>query len=535
MIRALSFWVAVSFFLGASAVASDKWYGTVTFRYQQTEDNSELRETAGTTSTTEDHFAMDMTAVAHVNGGKEGTVFVRGYSRTTKSSKTVTPDSCHYTAPGLETANESGSISTVSGSSRKTIPNSWVEVEIREDGSYVIPLSISMEIPNASLKTQYHTATRSECPGSLTRSSNSSGNLHVGLAGHTLFPEGKTDKPNGDRLDGSFSKTEQTPRGRYTISSTWNLTRDRMPRVQAEPGGPYSVVRGARVRLDGSKSKGKIEKYVWIILPGEGCPAELEATSVQGSIQEFPVLCSLQGFLIVNGDGDTDRQPFFVDVTPRKWKIDFSRAGEDHFDEKILKGHLFLGKNRCAVENAEPNHFIHPGALSNSWENRGYTLSQVGEGPFAGFWFVASEELRISRRTFINQRLLPPDGEVYKLNAPTNLADMNLLIRQVRTHEKLHSDLAEERLKDGSPDFDPALRIERLFRKDREALVFDADFAVRDAESEIGKASAEQKVKDRMKGKGMREFNRGGKLIVPDPSTGGTEIIPIRSFADLDT
>src|SRR5512146_1611030 len=140
MRRALSFSVAVSFFLGASAVASDKWYGTVTFRYQQTEDNSETRETAGTTSTTEDHFTKDLTAVAHLNGGKEGAVFVRAYSLTTKSSKTVTPDSCHYTAPGLETANESGSISTVSGSTRKTFPNGWVEFEINEDGSYVIPL-----------------------------------------------------------------------------------------------------------------------------------------------------------------------------------------------------------------------------------------------------------------------------------------------------------------------------------------------------------------------------------------------------------
>ncbi len=477
---------------------------------------------------------MDVTAVAHLNGGKEGTVFVRGHSRTTKSSKSVTADSCHYVAPDLETVSESSSISTASGSTRRTIPNSWVEVQINEDGSYVIPLSIDMAIPTASLKTQTHTAGRSECPGTITSNSNSSVDLEAGLAGHAILPEGKTDKPDGDRLDGSFSMTEQTAHGRYTISATWNLTRDRLPRVQAKPGGPYSVVRGARVRLDGSKSKGKIEKYVWLILPGEGCPAEFEATSLQGSIQEFPVLCSLQGFLVVNGDGDSDRQPFFVDVTPRKWKTDFSREGEDTFDEKILKVHLFLGKNRCAVESAEPNHFIHPGAVSGSWDTKGYTLSQVGEGPFAGFWFVASETLRISRKTFINQRLLPPGGEVYKLNAATNLADMNLVIRQVRVHEKLHSDLAEERLKNGDPDFDPAVRIERLLGKDRKALAFDADFAVRDAETEIGKASAEQKVKDRLKGKReFKEFKGRGKLIVPNPTTGGTEIYPIPSFADL--
>ena len=83
MIRALSFWLVVSYFLGASAVASEKWYGTVTYRYQQTEDFAETREEAGTTSTNERHFSQDVTAVAHLNGGKEGTVFVRGQSRTT--------------------------------------------------------------------------------------------------------------------------------------------------------------------------------------------------------------------------------------------------------------------------------------------------------------------------------------------------------------------------------------------------------------------------------------------------------------------
>ncbi len=534
MIRTLSFWVVVSYFLGASAVASDKWYGTVTYRYQQIEDTFESRETEGTTSTNEDHFTKDLTAVVQLTGGTKGKVFIRGQSRATRSSKNVTPNSCYAAAPDLETVHESISISTHSGSTHTTLPNSWVEVQMSEDGSYIALLSIMMEIPNADLRTQNHSSTRTQCPGGIQSSRNNSVNIKCPLSGLFLPPEGKTDKPNGDHLDGSFSKTEQTARGHYTISATWNLTRNRMPRVQADPGGPYSVVRGDHVRLDGSKSKGKIEKYVWAILPGEGCPAEFEATALQGSVHEFPVLCSLRGFLVVNGDGESDRQPFFVDVRPRKWKTDFTREGEETFDQHLIPEHLELGKNRCVEEGGgDSGHFIHRDPASLSWENEGYKLSRVGQGPFAGFWFVASENLRIPRKTFINQRILPPDGEVYKLNASTNLADMNLLVEQVRDHEKLHSDLAEERLKNGSPDFDPAIRIERLFRKDREALIFDADFHVRDAETEIWKASAEQKVRDRLRKMPKSKYNRSGKLLVRDPVTGDTKIRKIPYFADF--
>ncbi len=63
MIRKLACMVVVSSLLGGSAVASDKWYGTLTLRYLQIEEVVTDRESEGSTSRDEMHAVKDVTAV----------------------------------------------------------------------------------------------------------------------------------------------------------------------------------------------------------------------------------------------------------------------------------------------------------------------------------------------------------------------------------------------------------------------------------------------------------------------------------------
>ncbi len=73
--------------------------------------------------------------------------------------------------------------------------------------------------------------------------------------------------------------------GSTTVSRTYSITLQRVgPErgLKADPGGPYSVVRGARVRLDGSGSspRGEIRSYRWRFLRvAGGCPDDTPAAT----------------------------------------------------------------------------------------------------------------------------------------------------------------------------------------------------------------------------------------------------------------
>lgn len=300
--------------------------------------------------------------------------------------------------------------------------------------------------------------------------------------------------------------------------------------LKAVPGGPYNIVRGASVTLNGSKSKGPIKTYRWNLQPGDNCPEGVEPAQLEGKDpQGFQALCSLRGSLTVVGEDadDTDTQDFVVNVAPRKWKTDFATVREAPMSGAIDSEQLTLGKNRCAEDGAEPNHWIHHTAAL-TWEKDGYDVDQIKSGPFRGFWYVTAERLKVHRRPYINKSLLPR-GEIYELNKASNAVDLNLLVQQIREHEKQHSELAKKRLEEA--DFDPALKIERMAYKDRAQLVQMADAMIGDADSQLADASGEQPVKNELAG--IKAFQRGGKLIVPKFHGGGITTKYIESYAGL--
>lgn len=108
-------------------------------------------------------------------------------------------------------------------------------------------------------------------------------------------------------------------------------------KLEAVPGGPYTVERGQRVTLDGSASKGSITKYTWKVTPGR-CPgASARAKEHDGTTWTFTALCAATATLTVT-DGTTDRKTVPIAVTPRRsFATQFSEAPEKPLDSAMPK------------------------------------------------------------------------------------------------------------------------------------------------------------------------------------------------------
>ncbi len=321
-----------------------------------------------------------------------------------------------------------------------------------------------------------------------------------------------TAEVNAQQLSGSWSGVDPDDGGQLTYS--WELTRAEPLLVARIQGTPVPVLRAGEVTLSGAASTGTITKYEWEFTPnGEDClfTAEGVAVKLEGRSVTFMALCDFTARLQVSNDTNSDSTELPVTVQERRgeaWKTTFQTRVGPTFTARIFADEIHFGMNRCAQHSSEnaSDHMIHTDALNNrTWREGGYTIAQVRDsGPFQGAWYVESQQLKIDRLERVNASLLS-GSEVYTLNkTKNNQRDMDALIAQVRAHEAAHSSLLDDRLKMLGHEGDPAVRIEKLVGAvGEEPFQFLVDFNVRDVETVLQDATAEDHVKDRLRSSGF--------------------------------
>jgi hypothetical protein len=283
--------------------------------------------------------------------------------------------------------------------------------------------------------------------------------------------------------------------------------------LEARIAAPASIPRASVLHFDAGGSKGEIAKYTWTFRASD-LPAA-EPTVIEGAKVSFTALGDVLAQLEVRDAQRTDTALHFVHVSPRPdWKTSFSHAaGEKPAPAQPFQGsELYFGANRCTC-SPELSHFFHgDGDGPELWVDTAFWVAKVeDEGPFRGRWYVEREDLRIQRETWINARLLPPSGDIYRLNqAQGTAAELDRLVRSIRAHERLHSQLMEQALKAMR---DPAQVIEELSDEDEERLKLFVGMKIREAQEELHAATGEGKLQQVFSSDPQyREFQRGGTV-----------------------
>jgi hypothetical protein len=351
---------------------------------------------------------------------------------------------------------------------------------------------------------------------------------------------------------------------------TYNQKR---PPVQADPGGPYRVERAGTVVLDGSRSKGKCLTYTWTFAAapkdaldprhhssdqqdeavfGEvatlACPEGTmgnPGAQKTGPTAPTKFLCSLTVRLTVTDGSSTDSKTVLVTVTPRRgWQTSVDSAQPETYDGPgsliraqpgQLQTDLLFGKNICAIDS-NPGHALHAG---RSWQGEGYTVTSLRDsnGPFDNWVYVAGSTLRIKRRVQINPNLAPASA-ISTTNVKRGYADINVLRNAVIAHERLHGTLIFEKLaRIQKEDNDPAKMIEALStsNQDTTRLASYADMAIGQIETHLyPEQDSPEYIQNHVeiKSRLMRQYNRGGKILLPD-GNGNYGEFQILSFATM--
>jgi hypothetical protein len=327
-------------------------------------------------------------------------------------------------------------------------------------------------------------------------------------------------------------------------------------RPRADAGGPYKVRRGARLRLDGSRSRARSgnASYRWtfgtraphVAAVEQNCRPRHSAAK-RGARPKVVVLCDIKSKLTVtdrHGRSDTDTTT--IHVRPRKWDpVKFvQRPGV-----KRLRGSFVYEHGACLTcewgrdidtrdvdsDDQSSGYIIRGGRK----DEHGFTVDQVDNpnGPFDEDWYVADHELRIDRTALVNGRLFP-GGEVYELAAKANKALVQSgrkplysvdAVRQSTTdHEHLHARLIGEALRALPDEKDPVKQLERLTRRSRSQLEKDGDVVIGAAATILKDATADVHVKARMPAK----WRRGALLLLPEGKESFASFA-IPSLADL--
>lgn len=339
---------------------------------------------------------------------------------------------------------------------------------------------------------------------------------------------------------------------------------DNRPPVVADPGGPYTVVRGGKATLDGSKSKGRCLQYTWTFSPAPKDPADSpghgtadnpEDAAIFEAVDKFACpegtsgnpgaskrgvraptnfLCSLKVTLTVTDGNSSDSKDVVVKVKPRGpagWKtsVDTNQAETFSADLTLLSGNLAFGKNTCALDTTG-GHVLHAG---RSWQGEGYKLTSVDDsrGPFDQWWYIDSSSLKIKRVALVSQDLAE-NSALYKVNIARGLRDIGILQKCVFEHERLHGTIIFEKMqKIQQQGNDPARIIETLSVKneDKAKLVEWTDNAIGQIDSRLDPDDHNHgELKQRLSQNA--QCNRGGRLLVRDGG-GGYESRSIENFA----
>jgi hypothetical protein len=236
----------------------------------------------------------------------------------------------------------------------------------------------------------------------------------------------------------------------------------------------------------------------------------------QGREIHVVALCGLRATLtVVDRDGDTDTESTVVNVRPRGpsgWRTPFShreKTGDpqtprDPPSATSLGGgnyafSLFGGLNvsDCGAPTASSEILCPPLRGANSWLGSGYELAQVDDpnGPFDGYRYVASSDLRVKRAALINPTILP--GSPFYLHNLAAGNDVAGFVNAIRQHEGMgngtpgsgHSLIMKTILR--TPTGDPRRVIEGLFAPSREGARKAVDRALHGIDERLDNESAD--------------------------------------------
>ena len=314
---------------------------------------------------------------------------------------------------------------------------------------------------------------------------------------------------------GTGSLTGTYRDGDYSIG--WSFTG--LPRrndLRANPGGPYSVKRAGRVRLDGSGSRPRreITEYKWKFktIPGdcEGIPSQ--ESRKDGRVVRVVALCGIRATLtVVDRDGDRDSKSTVVNVKPRGpsgWRTPFAhreKTGDPQTPRNppsatsVGSGNyafsLFGGLNISDCGGSDDEILCPLAGRGRSWLGNGYELARVNDprGPFDGFFYVGSSQLRVKRAGLINPTILP-GSTFYQHNLGAG-RDVAGFVNAIRQHEGMgngtprsgHSLAMKEVLQTANGD---ARRvIEKLFAPAREGTKNRVDRALEAIERRLDRES----------------------------------------------
>lgn len=318
---------------------------------------------------------------------------------------------------------------------------------------------------------------------------------------------------------------------------TWSLRPVIESTLVADAGRAQTVAWGKSVKLDGSRSKGKISRWEWRVTNAE-CATESELKTlkvVNGKTVTFQPLCSLDMELTVSDGKEAATASVHVDVTRRAWKtpaipkttLDWktkpnavtdakwgkpSMTYEGANKEKIWPSKLKWGENVCLHDDKTTVYGIthpHPaGGLVKGaeWRGGGLEIETMKGGPFDGWHYVKSSSIVIERKAIFNE-WVHPDAKPPFPEAGQNIATANAKVFKdwrlaLEQHEgdgndkrpKVgHTKLIREGLKQ-HPDLDPRHVVEPLAAPDRMRLWGKADGALLDVNRRLLDISAESDI-----------------------------------------
>ena len=293
----------------------------------------------------------------------------------------------------------------------------------------------------------------------------------------------------------------------------------------AVPGKYRSVLRGAAVALNGSRSHAKgarIVSYRWTFDPGPGCPqgTTVRATPKTGARVSVKLLCPVVATLkVTDSRGQTDTKSTVVGVKARSgtpWTTPFTRR-----EELATPGRGFtsapevlrlaggavaikieggLNTTDCGAE-APGSVVLCPFAGGSSRRGKGYELIRLSDpgGPFDDYWWVASSTIDVKRVELINPKLTPgvpvfPNrGSFYDENAARG-NPVAAFLEAIKQHEGLgktgvkdsgHSEI----IKRLTNEQNPRAAIEKVFTPAEQQTQTRADDALAKIDDEIDKAS----------------------------------------------
>jgi len=519
------------------------WYGTIRFSKRLSEHTSETFPAGHVYAPGSEVSGKDVTwsGSARYLPGRKMVVTASYHLKQVRDRRTDRMDTCPWkdekTAYHDYELNESETTVSVN----KLWDNNRLRFRIEEDGTYHTSFNVSggNHVPKAN-RVRARREFFSECS-----------KPHLTVNDQEVFGSDGMEALSIDHIEGAAAQDAQTVSGTWTgkdddggdLTYTWELTRAEPVLVARIQASPSPIQRADQITLSASASTGAITRYEWEFAPiGEDCllTPEGAAARLTGVSVTFQTLCDFTAQLKVSNDQSSDTTSLPITVSARRgeaWKSKFKTQAGPGFTKRVFADEIHFGMNQCSLhgEDSTTGHMIHTDAENNrTWREGGYVLAQVQDaGPFQGAWYVQSQTLRVDRKERVNTAFLP-GGEVYQLNqSKNNLRDIQALIEQIRAHEAAHSALVQEKLLQLGSEGDPASRIEKLVGGSGEdAFQFLVDYQVRDVETVLQEATADEQVKSRLRSDG---YTREVKIWLPTrpDSSGGPSGEFLKSLGPL--